>query len=128
MALFTQTGDNNILIISAQGLAAGASVTGDLNLANSGYENLRATLETYVGGSPDGNVVLEVYRSNNGGTNDDSFPFHKQTIVASTSRNERTPVGKFVNEDYLAFKVTNNDTTDVVSISLYCSLGTFTDA
>jgi hypothetical protein len=127
MATFKPSWTENQNLHTSGTVAAAASATDDIDLANLGYVGVTITIEIVFGGTPDGNCLVEVFRSNDSGTNDDTEPIVSFTIEEAVSTTKRAGI-KLMNEPYLAVKVTNNDSTDTVTYDSWYSGLQYTDA
>lgn len=127
MATFSATNTENNNLHTSGTVAAAASATDDIDLSASGMIWVSITIEVVFGGSPDGNCLIEVFHSNNSGTDDDTEPMYTFTIEEATSTTKRAPI--FIQPAaYVAVKLTNNDTTDNVTYDSWYTYGKYTDA
>jgi hypothetical protein len=106
--------ENQTLHASAV-LAAVSSTADDLDLANLGYDAVHIQVEVIFGGTPDGNVLVEVFTSPDSGTNDDTEPYLSFTIEDATSATLRKSF-TILNVPFIRVQYTNNDTADNVTI------------
>lgn len=127
MATFSASNTENQNLHTSGTVAAAASATDDIDMSASGMIWVSMTIEIVFGASPDGNVTVQVFHSNNSGTDDDTEPLFRFTIEEATSTTKRAPI--FVQPGaYLAVKITNNDTTDNVTYEAWYTYGKYTDA
>ena len=120
MATFQSVWTENVNLHTSGTVAAAASATDDIDLAASGYVGVTVTIEIVFGGTPDGNVLVEVLMSNNSGTDDDTEPYLSFTIEESVSATKRASFRTF-GVPYIAVRITNNDSTDNVTYDSWYS-------
>lgn len=118
MATITPTWTENQTISGFNNatLAAAASTSGDIDLDTSGYDLVSIQIKTIFGGSPDGDVLIEILSSPDSGTTDDTIP------VSSINVEEETSGTKIISIDvsgkaYITVKATNNDSTDTINVA-----------
>ena len=103
----------NVNLHTSGTVAAGASATDDIDLDNLGADRVDVTVEIVFGASPDNDVLVEVFGSNNGGTDDDTEPLMSFAIASAASATKRKTFS--VTGAYRAIKVTNQDSADNVT-------------
>ena len=95
-------------------LAAAATASDDIDLDVDGYDEVEVFISIAFGGTPDGDCLIEVFPSFDGGTTYASRPVSTEIVpfVAST-----TVIHSFSikGSDLVRVSVTNNDTTDAVT-------------
>ena len=101
-------------------VAAAASATDDIDIDNLAYLMVSVTIEILFGGSPDGDVDIEVFGSNDSGTQDDTEPILSFKLSEATSTTKRRTF-QIMGVPYIAVKITNNDTTDTVTYDSWYS-------
>lgn len=114
MAKITADWTEAVTLHSSSSVAAGVSVTDDIDLDNLGAIAVMIQIEIIFGGTPDANVLVEILGSVDSGVQDDTEVLHSFTIEDTASATKRQSI---VVHDvaYLAVRVTNNDTTDSVT-------------
>lgn len=111
----TPTWTENVALKSSGTIAAAASDTQDIDLDTENYDLITVVVEIIFGGSPDGNVVIERFDSANSGTDDDTEPVFSVEVEFATSATKRVSI-PIQNTAYTAIKITNNDSTDNVTV------------
>lgn len=104
----------NVNLHTSGTVAGGASATDDIDLDTLGADATAIVIEIVFGGSPDGDVDVEIFASSDSGTNDDTEPLAAFTITFATSATKRATI-VIKDVPYIAVKVTNNDSADNVT-------------
>lgn len=105
----------NVNLHTSSSVSSGSSATDDIDLDNAGpYDMVAITIEIAFGGSPDGDVTVEIFGSTDSGTNDDTIAIIAASISEATSTTKRATY-IVENLPYIAVTVTNNDSTDAVT-------------
>ena len=114
MATIKPVWTENVNLHTSGTIAAGASVTDDIDLDTLGADACAIVIEIVFGATPDNDVLVEIFGSSNSGTDDDTEPITAFTIADTASTTKRKTI---VLKDvaYIAVKVTNNDSADTVT-------------
>lgn len=114
MATIKPVWTENVNLHTSGTVAAAASATDDIDLNTLGADVVAIVIEIIFGGSPDGDVLVEIFGSSDSGTKDDTLPLTSFIIPRSTSATKRKTI---VIKDvaYIAVKITNNDSADNVT-------------
>ncbi len=104
----------NVNLHTSAALAFGASVTDDIDLDTLGADLVTVTIEIIFGGTPDGDTLIELFRSADSGSNDDTIPATSFRIPFATSATKRKTF-TISAAAYAAIKVTNEDSADSVT-------------
>lgn len=97
-------------------LAAAASISDNIDLAANGYDVISIQPKIVFGGSPDGNVVVEIFSSPDSGSTFDSEPLHSIAITEATGETKAITI-TIKDTPFIKIKTTNNDSTDSVTYS-----------
>jgi len=118
MSTLTASWTENQALLASNADAAAASRTGDIDLADAGYDMVTVTVEAVFGGTPDGNLQIDFYASSNSGSDDDTEPIFSAEIEYATSTTKRKTYS-IAGVGYVAVKITNNDSTDAVTTEVW---------
>lgn len=120
MATFTPSWTNATLHAS-EVVATGASEQDDVNLASSGYYAIEVQIDIDIAsGSPNGDVVIEVFKSCDGGTSVNTEPSQKCTMTFTTTGNKKRSLT--ITGPWARIKMTNNTGVNATYIGRYSGL------
>lgn len=114
MATIKAVWTENVNLHSSASLAFGASATDDIDLDNLGADTAAITIEIIFGGSPDGDVLVEIFHSTDSGSADDTEPASSFIIPQGVSATKRRTL-IVAGTPYIAVTVTNQDSADGIT-------------
>jgi hypothetical protein len=111
----------NATLHSSSTVTNGSSAQDDLNLATLGYYAIDAQVDIDIAsGSPSGDVVIEVFKSCDGGTNVNSEASQRCTLSFTATGNKKR--GLTITGPWCRVKVTNNTGVSVTYVGRYSGL------
>lgn len=118
MATIKPVWTENVSLRASATLGNGVSETNDIDLATLGADLVDITIDIVFGGSPDDDVLVEIFVSTDSGGEDDTVAAQSFVIEKATGATVRRSI-VVAARAYVAVKVTNNDSTDDVTFEAH---------
>lgn len=122
MATFTASWTTGVALHGSSTLANGGTDTDSVNLTTAGYYGIVIQEDINIAsGSPNGDILIEILSSSDGGSNTDTeaATVRRINFIATGNKKITIPV---LGYPYVTSKVTNNTGVSVTHVSRYAGL------
>lgn len=108
MATYTPTWTTGVSLRTSTAIADGANLTDTINLATSNYYEVDVQVEFDISsGTPNGDLVIEIFQSVDGGSNVDTEARLTRRLTFTATGNKKTTL-RAIGGPHVTTKYTNN--------------------